>query len=95
MAASRTDYIAIKIDEENGSKAWWDALDKRCPSLADSLRRNRAAVVTHAVLIELATLPGFDDGPEYAPNPILDCGDEGEMVSAFNGGRYAVFETLD
>lgn len=90
-----TTYTAIVIDEENGSEAWWDAVRETYPALADSLTRDRAAVIAAPLWDALAALPGFEDGPEFAPNPILDCGGEGEQWAHVTGGAHATFETTE
>jgi hypothetical protein len=93
--SDKSEWLAIQIDEENGEEVWWDALDERFPKLANSLRRNRVAVIRAELWADLAALPGFDDGPEFAPNPILDCGGEGERWAGVVGQSHGVFETLE
>lgn len=92
---STNEWTAIAIDEENGCEAWWDALDERYPGFADSLRCNRVAVIRSELWSALAALPGFEDGPEMAPNPILDFGSEGEQWADVCARRHGVFETLE
>jgi hypothetical protein len=89
-----TEWTAIQIDEENGSQGWWDALDATYPALSESLRKNRVAVIKADLWGRLAALPGFDDGPEFAPNPILDCGGDGDQWADVVGRKHNVFETV-
>jgi len=88
-------WIAIKIDEENESEAWWEAIEDRYPRLANSIRRNRCAVIRAEFWDTLAALPGFGDGLEMAPNPIIDCGGEGEQWADVASRPHSVFEELD
>lgn len=88
------EWTAVKIDEENGDETWWAALDATYPGFADSLRNNRVAVIRSELWSDLAALPGFDDGPEHAPDPILDCGWDNEQAADVLAARHSVFETL-
>jgi len=90
-----TSYIAVQIDEENGNDAWWTALEERFPGFARSLRRNRVAVISAHLWDQLASIPGFEDGPDSAPTPLLDCGGEGDQWADVCAQRHAVFEELD
>ena len=71
----------LHIDLENNSESWWDALASsgRMPppalrALAVGLRPGRrvrwiTAAERDAALAFAATLPGWDNGPEYARHP--------------------------
>lgn len=76
----------IVADQENGDETWWDAAradaEEQTPAVAALFARIDAAtddpsgVCCRAqdaeALIEWAsTLPGWDDGPEHARNPLL------------------------
>lgn len=58
--------VEVQVDEENNAEEWWDALrrldrgSKRLERAIDSGR------VTRAQLAVLRSLPGWEDGPEFA-----------------------------
>lgn len=89
------DYIAIRVDDENNAEEWWDAAREAAPKIAASLSRNNAAVVTRPVFDALAALPGFEDGPEYAPAALIDCGGEGDKWADVIGDKHGVFESVE
>jgi hypothetical protein len=94
MNMTKQEWTAVGIDEENGCEEWWEALDAAYPAFAASLRKNRVAVIRSELWGPLASLPGFEDGPEFAPTPILDFGGEGEQWAETTGRRHNVFEEL-
>jgi hypothetical protein len=66
--------VRLSIDFENPSKTWWDQGGQE---LWDGITEDfdGSSVVVDESLAEswLETarkIPGWDDGPEYAPNPI-------------------------
>jgi len=63
--------VLVLVDEENGSEEWWEALRRRFPALADELERDGSAKVSREELAQLQQLPGWDTGPEHAPNPLV------------------------
>lgn len=85
-------YIAIRVDEENCATVWWEALAEAFPAFCRSLRRNNAAVIRSNLWDKLADLPGFEDGPDYAPTPIIYLGEDMTEVAC---GRHGVFDKLD
>jgi hypothetical protein len=93
--ARQTEYLGIKVDCENNAETWWGELDATYPELADSLRENDCAVITRGVWSAIACLPGFHDGPTYAPTPIIDCGDKGDAWRDVVCSRHRVFESAE
>lgn len=87
-------YIAVRVDGENNAARWWDALDATYPDFARSLRRNDVAVIDSSLWHELAALPGFEDGPDYARCALIDCGGEGDQWADAVAGRHSVFDAL-
>jgi hypothetical protein len=76
----------VVVDQENGDEEWWDAASadagKQSPAVAALFARIDASQASvHGVccraqdaeaLVAWATdLPGWGDGPEHAPNPLL------------------------
>lgn len=92
MAA--TTYTAIRIDFEYNAEEFWAALREAYPTFALSLERNGAAVIDARLWDTLAAMPGFDGGPEYAPEALIDCGGEGEQWADVVAGRHEVFDSL-
>lgn len=89
-----TNYIAVRVDDENNADAWWGALTERYPNFARSLRRNGAAVIAAPLYAEVADLTGFSGGPDYAPDALIDCGNEGDQWGDVVAGRHEVFDAL-
>jgi hypothetical protein len=94
MNTAKTVYIAVRVDEENNAEEWWDALAECYPNFTRSLQRNEAAVIAASLWNDLASLPGFDDGPDYASTALIDCGSESAQWDDVVAGRYQVFDTL-
>lgn len=88
-------YIAVRADHENNAEEWWDALRQQYPRFADTFMRHDVAVIRSELWDVLAALPGFSDGPEYAPTALLDCGSEGDQWSAAVAETHQVFEELE
>ena len=95
MNATETGYTAIGIDEENGSEEFFAALEDAAPMLHARLIRDRHAVIACPLWDEIAALPGFADGPEMAPDALLDFGDEGDQWVHVTGSKHAVFEVME
>lgn len=93
--SATTSYLAIRVDDENNADAWWCALDEHYPRFANSLRRNGQAVIAEALWKNLTVLPGYEDGPAFAPTALLCAGSGSDLWCDVNAGTYAVFETLD
>lgn len=68
--------ILVRVDDENNATEWWDALQACRPVLASQLRRNGAAEITRSDWNAITALPGWRDGPDYAPTPIVCVGPE-------------------
>lgn len=88
------DYIAVRVDAENNAETWWEAVREAYPDFARSLERNGAAVIRGNLWHALAALPGFEDGPAYAPTALIDCGSDGDQWCDVVSARHAVFESL-
>ncbi|HET9554325.1 MAG TPA: hypothetical protein VFP50_15290 [Anaeromyxobacteraceae bacterium] len=61
--------IGVQVDEEYAAEEWWDAL-RECPDGARIEAAIDAGSVTPAQLDVLRSLPGWSDGPVYAPHPL-------------------------
>lgn len=72
----------IKIDEENNAEQWWDAARTLAARVSDptftrvmhAIERgdeNMPSSDVEAFVAVARTLPGWDDGPSYARNPVL------------------------
>ena len=89
-----TNYIAVRVDDENSADQWWAEVSGKYPDFARSLRRNNAAVIDANLWNQLAELDGFEDGPEHAPTALIDCGSEGDQWTDVVAGSHATFEAL-
>ncbi len=83
-----TNCIEVRVDTENNAEEWWSALTEAYPRFAASLRKHGAAVIAEPLWVALAALPGFKDGPEYAPTALIRHGDPSD-------GRHDVFVELN
>lgn len=70
--------ILVRVDDENNATEWWDALQACRPVLASQLRRNDVTAINRATWNALTALPGWRDGPDYAPTPLICLGGEPE-----------------
>ena len=64
--------VKLAIDYEFASQIWWKEGGRE---LWDAVNDGSAAVlldedIAKSWLAQAASLPGWDDGPEYAPHPI-------------------------
>ena len=73
------ELFAIRVNGEHDAETFWDALRERYPVLNRSLERNGCAVISHAVWLAIADLPGFDAGSECAETALIDCGSRGDQ----------------
>jgi hypothetical protein len=87
-------FLAVMVDEENSAELWWQEVRSRWPMFARSLTANGCAVITAGLLDELKTAPGYFDGPEYAPTPVMDFGVDDSGFTDATDGPYGVFESL-
>lgn len=87
-------HIAIRVEAEYNAPEFWAALRQEYPALAQSLTKDGVAVIRSELWDTIASLPGFDGGPEYAPAAIIDCGSEGERWADVVACRHHVFEVL-
>jgi hypothetical protein len=66
--------VRLSIDFENTTKEWWEAGGRELwESLLDE--PDAASVVLDESLAgswleQAATIPGWDDGPDFAPHPV-------------------------
>jgi len=69
----------IQVDYENNDDAWWDAARSSvdCPKVLQPIvHGNEDEVVVTARQLRQAevwagALPGWDEGPQFAPHPLL------------------------
>jgi len=66
--------IRLSIDFENPSKTWWDQGGRDLwEAITEGFDGNSVVVDDSLAKSWLATaseIPGWEDGPEYAPNPV-------------------------
>jgi hypothetical protein len=73
------DYVRVQVDEENSGEAWWTAADQKageCFAFGNTLLEVRGhmheSVLVPVWWLEQArALPGWSDGPTYAPHPLI------------------------
>lgn len=67
--------VRLAIDYENPSRRWWECggreLWEGVAEHADSPGVVVDEDLARSWLLEAAKIPGWDDGPEYAPHPVL------------------------
>lgn len=79
--------VKLGIDYEHSSRVWWDAGGLELWESIAEAPDAPSIVVDDAIadswLTEASRLPGWNDGPEYAPHPITRSEvDEDEDVEA-------------
>jgi hypothetical protein len=84
-------WVAVVVDAENPAGEWWDALRGAYPNLARALEGDGHAIIETAVWRALESLPGWDDGPVYARNPLVDRGGTGHGWADIVAARHQVF----
>ena len=66
--------VKLAIDYEHSSRVWWDAGGLELWESIAEAPDAPSIVVDDAIadswLVEAGRLPGWNDGPEYAPHPI-------------------------
>jgi len=66
--------VRLGIDYENPARQWWDAGGREFwESIAESADASHVVVdesIAQSWLEEASKLPGWHDGPEYAPHPV-------------------------
>lgn len=66
--------IRLAIDFEHSARTWWEAGGRELWVGITGAEDETAVVVDDALaeswLAEAARLPGWGDGPEYAPHPV-------------------------
>ena len=67
-------FVRLAIDYENSSKLWWQSGGRELwESIAEAPDAPSIVVdesIADSWLAQAAQLPGWFDGPEYAPHPI-------------------------
>ena len=64
-------YLAVLVDLENNADGWWTALREHYPRFARVLSHDGHAVIARNLWAQLEALPGFADGPDYAPTALM------------------------
>lgn len=66
--------VRLAIDYENPARIWWDEGGRELwESIAESADASKVTVdesIAQSWLQEASKLPGWNDGPEYAPHPV-------------------------
>jgi hypothetical protein len=66
--------VRLGIDFENPARVWWDEGGRELwESIAESADASKVVVdqsIAQSWLQEASKLPGWNDGPEYAPHPV-------------------------
>jgi hypothetical protein len=67
--------VRLAIDFENPAENWWEAGGRDLwESIAEGFDNNDVVLdesLARSWLEQAARIPGWDDGPEYAPHPVL------------------------
>ncbi len=67
--------VRLAIDFENPAEAWWESGGRDLwESIAEGFDNNDVVLdesLARSWLEQAARIPGWDDGPEYAPHPVL------------------------
>ncbi len=67
-------FVKLAIDYENPARLWWRTggleLWEGVAEAADASHVIVETSIAESWLAEAARLPGWDDGPEYAPHPV-------------------------
>jgi hypothetical protein len=66
--------LRLSIDFENPAEQWWECGGRDLwESLAEEADASAVVVedsIARSWLTQAAAIPGWDDGPEYAPHPV-------------------------
>ncbi len=67
--------VRLAIDFENPGTSWWEGGGRALwESIVEGFDNNDVVLedsLARSWLVEAERLPGWDDGPEYAPHPIV------------------------
>ena len=67
--------VKLVIDFENASRHWWENGGQELwNGIAEGFDGSKVLVefsIAESWIAEAAKLPGWDDGPEYAPHPVV------------------------
>ena len=65
-------WYLVQVDAENNAEFWWSELDKVNPALATAIRNTDVPIrISQFSLDLMASLPGWGNGPAYAPTPVI------------------------
>lgn len=77
----RDEIFVLMIDWENNAEEWWEAAGKNFdifePRISEWINKGSSPELLvseeegNKFLDAARTLPGWNDGPEYAPNPVI------------------------
>ena len=66
--------IRLSVDFEHASRTWWDSGGRDLwRGITDDLDDSAVVLdrdLAQSWLAEASAIPGWDDGPDYAPHPI-------------------------
>ena len=66
--------VRLAIDFENESKLWWESGGRELwEGLLEGFDNNDVVLeesIAESVIAQAAEIPGWDDGPDYAPHPL-------------------------
>jgi len=66
--------VKLAIDFENSSSLWWESGGRDLwEGVAEGFDNNEVLLessIADSWLVAAAVLPGWSDGPEFAPNPV-------------------------
>ena len=69
-----SEIVRLAIDFENQSESWWESGGRALwEGLLDGFDDNQVHLeraLAESWLAEAAKIPGWHDGPEYAPHPV-------------------------
>ncbi len=67
--------VRLGIDYENGSDLWWESGGRELwEGIAEAPDAAHVVVdesIAESWLAEAASIPGWADGPDYAPHPVI------------------------
>lgn len=66
--------VRLAVDFENPGRTWWESGGRDLwESVAEGFDTSGVVLeesLAHSWLEQAARIPGWDDGPEYAPHPV-------------------------
>ena len=74
LSYARAMFVRLEVDYENPSSEWWESggrdLWEGVAESADASGIGVEESIADSWLQQAASVPGWHDGPEYAPHPI-------------------------